>query len=64
MGECLANLSRGVPQGSILGPLFLNIIYINYLDSGLKSLLSKFVDVTKPGGKYIAEKGVIRFKKF
>ena len=40
------------------------IIYINYLDSGLKSLLSKFVDVTKPGGKYIAEKGVIRFKKF
>ena len=54
--SCWEDVSRGVSQGSVLGPS-LFIVYINHLDRGMKSLLSKFSDDTKLGGKVYSRGG-------
>ena len=48
--SCWEDVCSGATQGSVLRPLRF-IIYINDLDRGVNSKLSKFVDDTKLGGE-------------
>lgn len=51
------NVTSGVPQGSVMGPL-LFLIYINDIDTGIVSKISKFADDTKLGANVSTDKGI------
>ena len=63
MGEASewADITTGVPQGSVLGPL-LSIIYINYIDN-LTSRIATFSDDTKLGTNTADLEAIVALRK-
>ena len=56
------DVTSGVPQGSVLGPL-LFLIYVNDLDDNIQSNIALFADDTKVGGGSNSCEGRIRLQR-
>lgn len=56
------NVTSGVPQGSVLGPV-LFVIYINDIDENLMSKIGKFADDTKMGKSVSSMQGIEQLRE-
>ena len=60
-GSKLVKVHRGIPQGSVPGPL-LFLIFINYIDRGVASQILKFADDTNLWGAVGSLNGINTLK--